>query len=76
MNLSCIKHIRPIQLSIDATMDDFVAKEMQQDQVDLLHDSLATLPTGNFDPVVPNTRTPQRSRRSATAIAAAFMGIA
>ena len=56
--------------------EGFVAKEMKQDQVDLLHDSLATLPTGNLDPVVHNTRTPQRSRRSATAIAAGFMGIA
>ena len=36
-----------------AQKDGFAAKEMQLDQVDLLHDSSATLPTGNLDPVYP-----------------------
>ena len=59
-----------------AQKDGFVAKEMQQDQVDLLHDSLAMLPSETVNPVTLTTRTPKRVGRSATAIAAAFMGIA
>ena len=60
-----------------AQKDGFVSKELQRDQVDLLKESLLQLPTAN--PVnMSNSTTvkPRRRTRSATAIAAAFMGLA
>ena len=43
-----------------AQKDGFVAKEMQQDQVGLLHDSLAMLTAETINPVTLTTRTPKR----------------
>ena len=60
-----------------AQKDGFVAKEIQRDKVDLLKVSLLQLPTStpsNSTPVT--TVKPRRRTRSATAIAAAFMGLA
>ena len=61
-----------------AQKDGFVAKEIQRDQVDLLKESLLQLPVSNsstsFSPAT--TVKPVRRVRSATAIAAAFMGLA
>ena len=59
-----------------AHKDGFVAKEIQLDQVDLPHDSLAMLTAETINPVTLTTRTPKRVGRSSTAIAAALMGIA
>ena len=58
-----------------AQKDGFVSKELQRDQVDLLRDSLLQLPTASpFNNVT--TVKPRRRTRSATAIGAAFVGLA
>ena len=60
-----------------AQKDGFVAKEIQRDQVDLLKASLLQLPTSFPSNATPATTVvPRRRTRSATAIAAAFMGLA
>ena len=60
-----------------AQKDGFVAKELQRDQVDLLKESLLQLPTPDpLNPTPVTTIKPRRRIRSATAIAAAFMGLA
>ena len=58
-----------------AQKDGFVSKELQRDQVDLLRDSLLQLPTAIPSTNSTNLRLKRRTR-SATAIAAAFMGLA
>ena len=55
--------------------DGFVSKEIQRDQVDLLRDSLLQLPSDSPSTNISNLRLKRRTR-SATAIAAAFMGLA
>ena len=57
-----------------AQKDGFVSKELQRDQVDLLRDSLLQLPTAT--PSTISSTVKSRRIRSATAIAAAFMGLA
>ena len=60
-----------------AQKDGFVAKELQRDQVDLLKESLLQLPNPNLLNTTPVTTVkPKRRVRSATAIVAAFMGLA
>ena len=58
-----------------AQKDGFVSKELQRDQVDLLRDSLFQLPTAIPSTNITNLRLKRRTR-SATAIAAAFIGLA